>query len=183
MQQYFYLLPFAVFDAKLLQKLAIQLEKSFNFPVKILSQLELAKTNYNPVRRQFDANKILAETRQVDFSDLKKIVGLCDVDLFASDLNFIFGVAEAPGRAAVVSTFRLRPEFSSPVKNEQISNGVLFYTRLLKEVIHELGHAFGLSHCPDKKCVMYYSNVIQDTDLKNTTFCEKCGKIYKAKNF
>jgi len=35
--------------------------------------------------------------------------------------------------------------------------------RVIKEAVHELGHAFGLTHCENSKCVMHFSNSLQDT--------------------
>ena len=50
----------------------------------------------------------------------------------------------------------------------------MFNDRIAKETIHELGHYFGLFHCNNKRCVMYFSNSLYDTDFKNRTFCKKC---------
>lgn len=210
--QYIYLLPFAKIHEQLLNMLAKDVEKKFFLPVKVLSPLAVPAHALNLARQQYDGNKILAEIKQIGFSDLKKIIGLCGVDLYSGELNFIFGLAEAPGRAALVSYHRLRPEFyfaprttvprrevypvPRKITDEQSQttkpwHGVyqkkpdfeLLYGRLLKEIMHELGHAFGVAHCPEKKCVMYYSNIIEDTDQKDAEFCKKCGKIYQARNF
>ena len=32
-----------------------------------------------------------------------------------------------------------------------------------KEVVHELGHLFKLSHCDKRYCVMHFSNSLKDT--------------------
>lgn len=197
--QYIYLLPFAKIHEQLLNMLAKDVEKKFFLPVKVLSPLAVPAYALNLSRQQYDGNKILAEVKQIGFSDLKKIIGLCGVDLYSGELNFIFGLAEAPGRAALVSYHRLRPEFYSvprKMTDEQSQatkpwygtyqkkpDFELLYSRFLKEIMHELGHSFGLSHCPEKKCVMCYSNIIDDTDQKDAEFCKKCGKIYRAKNF
>nr|WP_243666411.1 matrixin family metalloprotease [Vulcanisaeta sp. JCM 16159] len=45
---------------------------------------------------------------------------------------------------------------------------------MLKEVLHELGHSFGLDHCADPRCVMYFSNTIEDTDRKGPGYCQRC---------
>ena len=39
------------------------------------------------------------------------------------------------------------------------------------EAIHELGHTYGLGHCADPRCVMWFSNTLSETDRKGTEFC------------
>ncbi|HSU15774.1 matrixin family metalloprotease [Longimicrobium sp.] len=46
--------------------------------------------------------------------------------------------------------------------------------RAVKEAVHELGHAAGLAHCADPRCVMYPSRHIADTDRKAERFCARC---------
>jgi archaemetzincin len=92
-----------------------------------------------------------------------------DVDIFAPGLNFVFGEADITGKKAIISLQRLRQEFYSLPKNEE-----LFHERVLKEAVHELGHTYGLKHCPNPACVMHFSNSLHDTDLKNYNFCPAC---------
>jgi archaemetzincin len=75
-------------------------------------------------------------------------------------LNFAFGLAT--DRKALISLERLRPEFYWMPEDDD-----LFECRALKEAMHELGHVLGLNHCPDRNCVMYFSNSIPDTDVKD----------------
>ena len=73
------------------------------------------------------------------------------------------------GKVAAIYLPRLRQEFYGPEKNEQ-----LFLQRVVKEAVHELGHAFGFDHCPMHQCVMHFSNSISDTDAKAKDFCQNC---------
>ena len=50
----------------------------------------------------------------------------------------------------------------------------LFRGRADKEAVHEIGHALGLSHCPSSRCVMYFSNSLEDTDRKGMDLCGRC---------
>jgi archaemetzincin len=90
-------------------------------------------------------------------------------DLFVPGLNFVFGLAV--GNTAVISLARLRSE-----KNEYV-----FRERALKEAIHELSHTFGFQHCPDIKCVMHFSNCLEDTDIKGPDFCRVCSAKVRRK--
>jgi archaemetzincin len=46
--------------------------------------------------------------------------------------------------------------------------------RLTKEVIHELGHTFGLIHCHIPACVMTSSTYVEDIDQKSEHLCSRC---------
>jgi len=102
-----------------------------------------------------------------------RALGVVDVDIFAPGLNFVFGQADIAGRRALISLRRLRQEFYCLPRSEN-----LFRERALKEAVHELGHTYGLGHCPDPACVMHFSNSLHDTDLKGWSFCPDCqGRV------
>ncbi len=100
-----------------------------------------------------------------------RVLGVTRVDLYTPDLNFVFGQAQLNGKFAVISIARLEPVFWGERPNSD-----LFRERILKEAVHELGHNYGLGHCPDRKCVMHFSNSIADTDIKGEGFCDKCAR-------
>ncbi len=118
---------------------------------------------WNRARQQYRGDLFLDEA-SVQAADRALAVTLCD--LYASNLNFIFGLADARKRSAVVSLFRLRMGADEKT----------FRSRALKEAVHELGHTWGLSHCPNPCCVMHFSNSLQDTDAKETEWCEGCAR-------
>ena len=75
------------------------------------------------------------------------------MDLYIPVLTFVFGEAQLSDGGAVVSAHRLRQEFYGMPTDPE-----LLHERLLKESLHELGHTYGLRHCPDYTCVMSSSN-------------------------
>jgi archaemetzincin len=64
---------------------------------------------------------------------------------------------------------RLRQEFYGLKTDES-----LFCQRIVKEAVHEFGHAFSLTHCENIKCVMHFSNSLSDTDIKTSHLCNIC---------
>ena len=58
-------------------------------------------------------------------------------------------------------------------------NETIIYHRCEKEAIHELGHTFGLVHCRNFECVMYYANAVEDIDLKANVFCPHCAQALR----
>jgi len=94
------------------------------------------------------------------------------VDLFIPVLTFVFGQAQLGGKAAVVSTLRLKQEYYELPPNETV-----FLERLGKEAVHELGHTFGLVHCLNQGCVLNASTYVEEIDLKEADFCPECAQL------
>jgi len=166
------ILPIGSVDIKALQIIKTGLCKAFSrINCKILEdELPVPEDTYNSRRGQYNSTELLVKikdfTRKYSFD---RVLGVTDVDLYAPDLNFVFGEAYNPGKIALISLARLKQEFYDlPTDNE------LFSQRAIKEAVHEIGHTMGLRHCKDHSCVMFYSNSIIDTDNKKATFCEKC---------
>ncbi|MEM2874694.1 MAG: archaemetzincin family Zn-dependent metalloprotease [Candidatus Hadarchaeales archaeon] len=140
----------------------------------VLSRIsDITEGTYNPARGQHDAEMILA--RLLSETGKGKIaLGVVGVDIYVRGLNFVFGLSRPSGRAALISTFRLSPEFYGCAPD-----GRKFEERLIKEAIHELGHVFGLRHCPDRRCVMRFSNSIMEVDEKSHEFCARCRRALR----
>ncbi|MFL6471495.1 MAG: archaemetzincin family Zn-dependent metalloprotease [Nitrososphaeraceae archaeon] len=98
-----------------------------------------------------------------------KILAICDFDAHSDKLNFVFGQAHLDGRICAIYLPRIRQEFYGLKPDKS-----LFCQRVVKEAVHELGHAFGLTHCESIKCVMHFSNSLSDTDIKTNHLCNVC---------
>ena len=139
----------------------------FHCPVEIEAGFSDLAQAYNPERKQYFSSKLLAFLGKSEGEE--RVVGIADVDLYVPRLNYVFGEADTVSGTAIVSLYRLRQEYYGLAPDE-----ALFLERITKEIVHELGHTFGLGHCPNNKCVMHFSNSLADTDLKEAHFCNKC---------
>jgi len=129
---------------------------------------------FNKKRNQYLSTAILnAVMEQKEHSPYRKILGIVDHDLYVPELNFVFG--EASRKAAVISLIRLRQTFYHLPEDQN-----LFHQRVLTEAVHELGHTFGLGHCNNPQCVMFFSNSLMDTDRKGSEFCQKCKSTLQS---
>jgi archaemetzincin len=135
------------------------------WPVETMHAAGVPDGAYNDLRRQYVGSLILKSLPDAP----GRILGVTEVDLYEDDLNFIFGLAY--GNKAVISLKRLHQEFYCLPPDPDILN-----LRALKEAMHELGHVFGLRHCSDPRCVMYFSNSIADTDRKDWRYCGWCDR-------
>jgi archaemetzincin len=139
----------------------------FHCPVEIKAGLSDLAQAYNPERKQYFSSKLLASFKKSQREE--RVVGIADVDLYVPRLNFVFGEADVGSGTAIISLYRLRQEYYGLAPDE-----ALFLERATKEIVHELGHTFGLGHCLNNKCVMHFSNSLADTDLKEANFCSSC---------
>jgi archaemetzincin len=167
--EYIYLISFGRFEKVLLEQVAREVEREFSIPVKTNEGYLDLSEYYDPSRRQYNGNMLLEKIEKGFASEKNKVVGLFNVDLFIPILTYIFGQAFLNGQAGIVSIYRLSNERYGIKSDEK-----LLADRFRKEVIHELGHMFGLIHCHDPVCVMRSGTYVEDIDQKSHTLCNKC---------
>ena len=140
---------------------------------KGLPPLEL----FDNQRKKWISDDILGWLMSKENPDINtKILAMCDFDAYSDGLNFVLGEAHTKGGVAAIYLPRLEEEFYGRKKDNKI-----FYKRVIKESVHELGHAFGLKHCENRRCVMHFSNSIEDTDIKEDVLCKNCKNILESK--
>jgi archaemetzincin len=162
-------------DGALLEPLAEGLTRRLQVACSIQPDGLEAEFAYNPLRRQYHSTQILTKILQKPRRETWRVLGVTEIDLYIPILTFVFGEAQVSEGGAVVSAHRLRQEFYGLPANPQ-----LLHERLLKEALHELGHTYGLRHCPDYNCVMSASYGVERIDLKQADFCPACAQAVSS---
>jgi len=161
-------IPLGNIPEEILTEVTENLRETFDVMTESTLPVGIPKEFYNALHHQYhapDVLKFLAERFP------GKNFGITDQDIYAENLNFVFGQAQMKGNVALVSAYRLNPDFYRKVSDKQ-----LLTERIVKESIHEVGHMLGLKHCLVEKCVMSFSNTIVDVDRKNKELCGSCKR-------
>ena len=157
------------FEKDFLASIADSISREYHQAVTVKeSHLDLSEF-YDPMRRQYNGNKLMKELDSWSLMNYHKNIGLFRVDLFNPILTYIFGQAALNGNIGVASLYRLRNEQYGMKKDDE-----LLLERFQKVIIHELGHMFGLVHCHIPPCVMRSSTYVEDIDQKDLHLCSKC---------
>jgi archaemetzincin len=174
--QYITLISFGYFDTDFIRNVAEAVKKEFFLNVNIKEgHLDLSEF-YDPTRRQYNGVRLVHAVESIFSSDQSKTIGLFNVDLFIPILTYIFGQAFLNGSTGIASNYRLSNERYGINIDERF-----VLERFIKEVIHELGHTFGLIHCHVPTCVMRSSTYVEDIDQKSCHLCLNCrGELNKS---
>ena len=129
----------------------------------------------NKPRNRYRADSTIKWLKQIKPDSARTIVGITNEDVSVNkgahkDYG-VMGLGYKPGKACVVSTFRLRKTASSRKHFQQ---------RLFKVVVHEMGHNFGLDHCPDETCIMVDAEGQMKLDQEKD-LCSSCKQKLQIK--
>jgi len=153
-----------------LQELSRAVGRSFGLRTYVSPAPLILDRAFDAYRGQYNSTALLVQLVNAFAGTDEKRIAVVGVDLFIPVLTFVFGEAQLGGSAAVVSTHRLANPFYGLPKNDELS-----FQRLEKEVVHELGHTFGLYHCHQFECVMRSSTYVEEIDLKRIAICDECA--------
>lgn len=142
----------------------------FGCETRRLEPLAVPVGAWDPKRDQHDATALLRAALALLPPGSTRLLVVTVHDIFIPMLTFIFGQAQVNGPAAILSLARLRQEFHGLPGDR-----ALYLERVLKEVLHELGHTFGLVHCADRACAMALSINVTNIDVKRGELCDACA--------
>ena len=172
------IVPINTVDAAFLDRLAPCLEERFLAGVCVERSLVVPRSSLNATRGQLFVATLTSRVQRAHSDADSVLLAITDFDLYKTSHRFVFGDADEAQSIAVVSVHRLRSDFYG-----EPSDFNMLFQRTLKECVHELGHTFGLKHCYNARCAMYYSHSIFETDNKMPYFCEICDRrLGRARN-
>lgn len=118
------------------------------------------ENGYVRSRRQWNATTITGQLLEERTDDAIAYIGITNVDLFSSGLNFVFGEASLRNRCGIYSLHRYGTE-----------DEALYLRRALKLMVHEAGHIFSITHCTEYECVMNGANSLREDDAHPMHLC------------
>jgi archaemetzincin len=169
-------------ERELVAALEGPLQRAFHAECVVSNEHFEPERFFDSGRNQYNSTSILLHLKnlytnghllsQKHHSHRKTYLGITKLDLFIPILTFVYGEAELDGDVAVVSYHRLRNELYGLASDKS-----RLTDRLIKEAVHELGHAYGLIHCHMQSCVMHASTYVEDIDMKSASFCDACEQF------
>jgi archaemetzincin len=167
--------PLQFSDRATLSFLKDSIEKFYPVAIEIVDTKNFPPHTYYKPRNRYRADSTIKWLKQMKPDSARTIVGLTNEDVSVNkgahkDYG-VMGLGYKPGKACVVSTFRLRKTATSQKHFQQ---------RLFKVVVHEMGHNFGLHHCPDETCIMVNAEGQMKLD-KEKDMCSSCREQLQIK--
>ncbi|MGF2413036.1 MAG: zinc-dependent metalloprotease family protein, partial [Ferruginibacter sp.] len=165
------LMPYKGFDTTLLKEVLKEIEAFYVCNAIIFPANDLPENAFYAPRQRYKADSLLLFQKQLAKDGIRSVVGFTAKDISTSTPDWgIFGLGYCPGKACVISTCRLQKASATTAQLKE---------RLIKVVLHELGHNLGLPHCTaDKECLLTDAGgTIKQVDNERKWLCSNCTQI------
>lgn len=142
-------------------------EGFYGYKCIIKPKVNLTKDILADSKTRYEAGKILRK-----FNSSENMLIITEKDIATAKGKYhewgILGLGYRPGTTCVVSTFRMGKNITK----------FIFFDRLKKVSLHEIGHNLGLEHCTNSPyCMMNDAKgTIKEVDGEKIWLCEKCKK-------
>ncbi len=168
--------PLGKVKADSVEQLSKSLKHLYTAEVVILPAKELPASAFFRPRQRYRAEKLLDWLQGSTDAAYIKVIGITEADISTTKGEAvdwgIFGLGQLNARPCVVSTFRLGRDVPRAKMLE----------RLGKVAGHEVGHTFGLDHCPVEGCLMRDAEgKVATVDGEGGELCEACRKRVPAR--
>ncbi len=169
-----YVLPLGDLADDILVTIDRGVRRIFGLEVRRVSTEQTPGYAYDTTRAQYSSELILRNITKHCPKEALRLLAVTDVDLFIPMLTFVYGQAQLNGKVSVVSTARMHQEFYTLARNRPLA-----LCRVHKESVHELGHTFGLTHCPLPSCPMSIATGVDQLDAKGDALCSGCVHLLR----
>lgn len=160
------------FDTSLLNTAVSEATAFYNCKATILPPQALPGFAFYKPRQRYKADSLIQFQSSMAPPGAGSVVGLTYKDISTSTGGKqdwgIFGLGYCPGKACIISVFRLKSTTYDQYRE-----------RFIKVLLHELGHNQGLPHCSfDSTCLMTDAKgTVAQVDKEKKWLCAHCKKI------
>jgi archaemetzincin len=167
--QALHLLTIGSFPNALAADLTARVSRRVSLPCRLVDAQLKGELPLLRDREQVDADALLNHLEELEIPPGAVLIGITLRDLGIRIFTFVFGQARHRGRVALISLARLRPEFYGLAPDTDLT-----LRRAVTEILHELGHIAGLTHCVDFNCLMHFATNVESIDLRGASYCNAC---------
>lgn len=159
---------------EVLRTVEVALRAFFPVEVRRLPVTKMPPKAWYPPRHRWRADVLVDWLAGRLPKDGAKILGLTQSDISTTKGDVpdwgVLGLATLDGKGCVLSTFRARRRTTAVGTRERIA----------KVAVHEVGHTFGLEHCPTEGCLMEDARGQVATLDPEDDLCPRCRAHLKS---